>query len=179
MKVDGNVRICFVFAVIMLATTAGYSSAALPGNDVTGYRKLVEAESTRTFSNELVAELASRDTALASRAALSLGRTKDIRATAPLLNRFRESRDTGVRAMSLYALGLLADRTPIDIGTVMRALKDRQGAVRVAAVDASQRIIAAKQPGADVLGAPLIAAMRTDNDAIVRGRAAVALGTFA
>jgi peptidyl-prolyl cis-trans isomerase B (cyclophilin B) len=179
MKVDGNVRICFAIAVTMLATTVVYTSAAPLGSEIPGYRRLVEAESSRTFSSELVTELGSRNPALASRAALALGRTKDVRASAPLLARFRESHDTGVRAMSLYALGLLADKTPIDIGTVLRALHDHEGAVRVAAVDAAQRIIAAKQPGADVLDAPLTSLMQSDRDPIVRGRAAVTLASFA
>jgi len=179
MKVDRSVMIRFAIAVATLAISTAFASAATITGDVPGYRRLVELEASRTFSSELVNDLNSRDPALASRAALAIGRTKDIRGTAPLLARYRDSRDPGVRAMALYALGLLSDHTPIEIGTVLRALHDRDNVIRVAAIDAAQRTIAAKQPGADVFGAPLIALMRDDRDPIVRGRAAVALATLA
>jgi cyclophilin family peptidyl-prolyl cis-trans isomerase/HEAT repeat protein len=138
-----------------------------------GYRRLVELESTRTFSDELTAALASSDTNLAGRAALALGRTEDARAAGPLYNA-TAAQDVSVRALAVYGYGLLAGKTPITSGVVIRALHDPEAAVRVAGTDAAWRSQAAGNPGADAL-APFLMALLADPDPIVRARAATAL----
>ena len=177
MKVDRDcVKICFAIAVSFLI------NAPLPSDatEISGYRRIVELESTRTYSPELVRDLDSFDAALAARAALALGRTKDLRAEEPLLGRFRDRRaPVAVRASALYALGLLTDRTAVDPAEIAAGLRDGAGAVRVAATDAASRLVAAKSPGAASLIPPLVRVMRADREPIVRGRAAVALAAFA
>ncbi|HWT04711.1 MAG TPA: hypothetical protein VN224_03055, partial [Xanthomonadales bacterium] len=64
-----------VVAAVAILTPVG----AAPGEQP-GYRRFVELESARTFSDELTAALASTDAGLAGRAALALGRTEDSRA---------------------------------------------------------------------------------------------------
>jgi len=176
MKVDCVcVKICFAIAVIFVATAPMPSSA-----DVSGYRSIVELEANRTFSHQLVIDLDAADPALAARAALALGRTKDARAEDPLVARYHDRHAaTAVRALALYGLGLLTDRTAIDPAEMSAGLRDAAGAVRVAAADSAGRLIAAKAPGAASLIPPLVRAMRSDPEPLVRGRAAVALVGFA
>jgi len=144
-----------------------------------GYGHIVELESSRIFAPELLRDLAAMEPGRAARAALALGRTKDPRASGPLAARFSEpGTPVPVRALCLYGLGLLADRTAIDPDLPRRGLRDAAGAVRIAAADAAGRIVAAKLPGAWSLAGPLERAMRADPDPLVRGRAAVALGAF-
>ena len=77
---------CIKFRVL-LAAVAVVTAACLvlapvlgaPGEQI-DYRRLVEFESTRTYSDELTVALASRDVRVAGRAALALGRTEDARA---------------------------------------------------------------------------------------------------
>ncbi|MFN2461045.1 MAG: peptidylprolyl isomerase [Candidatus Velthaea sp.] len=163
--------------VALAGSLAGGSLVS--ASDLPGYRRLIELESARTYSAELVLDLNARDPALAARAALALGRTKDPRAAAPLVRRLRTAADPGVRAMAVYGLGLVADRTAVDPAPVARALADGAGVVRTAAVDAAQRLASAKRPAASGLIARLSALMRNDPDPIVRGRAAVAMAAFA
>jgi peptidyl-prolyl cis-trans isomerase B (cyclophilin B) len=177
MKVDLNyVKICSAIAVSFLILLPAPSPAA----EVPGYRRLVELESSRLFTPDILRHLASSDPALAGRAALALGRTKDPRAEGPLAERFGDRRaPAAVRGLALYGWGLLADRTALDPALAAAALRDEEGAVRVAATDAAGRIVAAKSPGSVTLAEPLERAMREDLDPIVRGRAAVALAGFA
>ncbi|GAC1401901.1 MAG: hypothetical protein NVSMB64_00830 [Candidatus Velthaea sp.] len=177
MKVD---RFCvkFCFAILFSALSCWPASIAGAAGEIPGYRRLVELESARTFSGELVRGLQARDSALASRTALALGRTKDQRAAAPLLASMRSVRDTSVRAMSTYGYGLLAGRAVLDGNAIARTLRDPSPAVRTAAVDAAQRYIYAKQARAEALASGLSALMRADPDPIVRARAAVALAAF-
>ncbi|GAC1533372.1 MAG: hypothetical protein NVS2B17_00930 [Candidatus Velthaea sp.] len=177
MKV-GRICVKFYFAIALWALACISASPAGALGDVSGYRRLVELESTRTFSSELVRSLQSRDDSLAARAALALGRTKDQRAALPLLAALRSTRDASVRAMSTYGYGLLAGRAVLDVSAIGRALHDRSTAVRAAAVDAAQRSVYAKQARAEGLATDLIALMRGDSDPIVRGRSAVALAAF-
>jgi len=176
MKVD-CICVKFYFAIaVIVVTCIPMSSSA----DVSGYRHIVELEAERTFSLELVHDLDAADPALAARAALALGRTKDVRAEAPLAARFHDRHaPSAVRALALYGLGLLTDRTAIDPAEPAAGLRDPAGAIRVAGTDAAGRLIAAKSPGAASLISPLVRAMRADPDSIVRGRAAVALAGFA
>jgi peptidyl-prolyl cis-trans isomerase B (cyclophilin B) len=169
-KVRALVALAGVVAASVVITPVGAAPAEQPG-----YRRLVELESTRSFSDELTAALTSSDESLAGRAALALGRTEDPRAAGPLKNA-TSTQDVPLRALAVYGYGLLAAKNPIETGTVALALSDKAGAVRVAAIDAAWRSRAAgRSPGAASLDAPLLALEDNDVDPIVRGRAATAL----
>ena len=167
----------FWFGLALLGMgCVGFAAAA---TEVAGYRHLVTMESSRTVDSAIIRELGRKDPALACRAALSLGRTKDPRVQGALLERLRRPADPAVRAMVIYALGLLADHTPIDLDALRAAFRDAHGVVRAAATDAAQRTIAAQNPGVASLAEPLEVLMGSDRDPVVRARAAVALAAFA
>ncbi len=167
-------RSCLVFAAMLAAI--GVPAHAAP-DEQPGYRRLVELESARTFSDELTTALEGPDVNLAGRAALALGRTEDARAAVPLRNATAAA-DVSLRALGMYAYGLLAAKNPIASDVVRRGLSDPAAAVRVAAVDAASRARAAKTPGSSELAAPLLALMTGDRDPIVRARAAAALAVW-
>jgi peptidyl-prolyl cis-trans isomerase B (cyclophilin B) len=144
-----------------------------PGEQI-NYRRLVEFESTRTYSDELAVALASRDVRVAGRAALALGRTEDARAAGPLRNA-TGAQDVSLRTFAVYGYGLLAAKTPISTEVVTRVLRDGAPAVRVAAIDAAWRAEAGKSPGAAGLSSQLGTMLAGDRDPIVRARAATAL----
>ena len=160
-------------ALILAIAALALPVESAPGEQP-GYRRIVELESARTFSEELTAALVSPDPNLAGRAALALGRTADARAAGPLHNA-TAARDVSVRALAVYGYGLLAGKTPISSEALQRSLTDPASAVRVAAVDAAWRAESAKTPGAGELEAPLSAIVAGDRDPIVRSRAAAAL----
>jgi peptidyl-prolyl cis-trans isomerase B (cyclophilin B) len=120
----------------------------------------------------------SQDTRTAVRAALAIGRTK-LPAGEPLLAaHLTDSRDA-VRAMSVYAMGLLATGARPEALTA--ALRDRSGAVRVAGLDAIARYEAAHRFSPELAQraqAFVESSLARDADAIVRGRAAIALVQF-
>jgi peptidyl-prolyl cis-trans isomerase B (cyclophilin B) len=143
------------------------------------YVQILSLESHRSLGDgQLAAFLMSPDTRTAVRAALAIGRTK-LPAGEPLLAaHLKDSRDA-VRAMSVYGIGLLA--TGADAGALIAAVGDRSGAVRVAGLDAIARYEAAHRylPNPEhVAQASVEAALARDADAIVRGRAAIALVQF-
>jgi len=168
-----KVRAVRALAGVVAAVAILTPVAAAPGEQP-GYRRLVELESARTFSDELTAALASGDAGLAGRAALALGRTEDSRAAGPLKNA-TAAKDVSLRALAVYGYGLLAAKNHIETETVAKALSDPAGPVRIAAVDAVWRARAAKLPGAGPLGQTLVAIAGRDFDPIVRARAATAL----
>src|ERR1700694_4370388 len=131
-----------VRAVIALATVVAATGILAPvlaaPDEQLGYRRLVELESTRTFSDELTAALASSDARLAARAALALGRTQDLRAAGPLRNA-TASQDVSLRALVAFGYGLLAAKAPLETKLVAEKLVDSAGAVRLAAADAAWR----------------------------------------
>ena len=172
-----KVRALVALAGVVAASAVLAPVGAAPAEQ-SGYRRLVELESTRSFSDELTAALASSDANLAGRAALALGRTEDPRAAGPLKNA-TSTQDVPLRALAVYGYGLLAAKNPIDTGTVALALSDKAGAVRVAAADAAWRARVGRSPGAASLAAPLLALEDRDADPIVRGRAATALSGWA
>jgi peptidyl-prolyl cis-trans isomerase B (cyclophilin B) len=174
------VAACVRFRVLLVAATVVGAACviltpvgAAPGEQP-NYRRLVELESTRTYSDELAVFLTSRDARIAGRAALALGRTEDARAAGPLHN-VTSARDVSLRALSVFAYGLLATKTPISSDVVIRTLKDRAPAVRIAAADAAWRAKVGKSPGGHELGVALLAAAVHDRDPLVRARAAAAL----
>jgi peptidyl-prolyl cis-trans isomerase B (cyclophilin B) len=159
--------------VVSLAAVALAPVSAAPGEQ-TGYRRLVALESSRTFSDELTAVLASEDARLAGRAALALGRTEDARAAGPLKNA-TAAQDVSLRALAVYGYGLLVAHTPLETKVVAERLRDGSSVVRIAAVDAAWRFQAAAIPDARFLSRTLLTLLETDPDAIVRARAATAL----
>lgn len=167
-----------VWAVLALAGVVAAVAVVTPvlaaPGEQPGYRRLVELESTRTFSDQLTAALSSDDVRLAGRAALALGRTGDPRAAGPLKNA-TGARDVPLRASAVYGYGLLAAKNTFETETVAQALHDPAGPVRIAATDAVWRARAAKRPDAANLDRPLLALAATDPDPIVRARAATAL----
>lgn len=172
-RVRKRVRALVAAAGVVVAAAVLSPVAAAPGEQP-GYRRLVELESARTFSDELTAALASPDANVAGRAALALGRTEDARAAGPLKNA-TAARDVSLRALSVYGYGLLAAKNHIDVRTVALALRDRAGPVRLTAADAAWRAQAGASPGAPALDLPLLALAAGDRDPIVRARAATAL----
>jgi len=169
-----------------LLTFALVGTTAHATGDVPGYRALVHDESARNLTPTMLGDLHSSDRALAVRAALSVGRTKDVRGASFLRERIAHAPDVSVRAMALFALGLLAEK--LDVSRDVRAgLGDPSDAVRAAATDAAARIAALnlnphalpKLLSARVsLVAPLERLARTDSDSSVRGRAVTALGGY-
>ena len=173
------IKVRGVLALAGVVTAAGVFLAPVSAaqDEQPGYRRLVDLESTRTFSDELTAMLASGDTKIAGRAALALGRTGDPRAAGPLKNA-TGAQDVPLRALAVYGYGLLAAKTPLEGKMVAIKLTDPAGAVRVAAVDAAWRAKAAKNPGFASFSRPLLALLERDPDPIVRARAATALSAW-
>ncbi len=169
-----GIRLLLVATAVVAAAGMILTPISAAPEDQPGYRRLVELESTRTFSTELVVALAAKDTGLAGRAALALGRTGDPRAAGPLRNA-TGAQDVSLRALAVYGYGLLAAKGANQTTIVVTALRDRQAAVRIAAVDAAWRERAAQVPSADALSAGLLAMVHDDPEKTVRARAAAAL----
>ena len=172
------IQVRAVITIAVAVTAAGVLApvSAAPDEQL-GYRRLVELESTRTFSDELTAALASGDARLAGRAALALGRTGDPRAAGPLKNA-TAAQDVPLRAIAMYGYGLLAAKTPLETKLVAERLADPASAVRVTAIDAAWRSRAAKNPDSLALSTPLLALLDRDPDPIVRARAATAVSAW-
>lgn len=168
-----NYRVAVAVAAVVAATGVMLPVMA-PAAEQPGYRRLVEIESSRTFSEELLVDLVSNDTRLAARAALALGRTEDPRAAGPLRNA-TGSRDVSVRALAVYGYGLLSGKGGVSSAVVARALHDTNGAVRVAATDAAWRQRVGRVTGSVALQSILLHMLIGERDPIVRARAATAL----
>jgi peptidyl-prolyl cis-trans isomerase B (cyclophilin B) len=136
-------------------------------------------ESKRSLGGgQLALYLASPDSAIAVRAALAIGRTKQPAGAALLAAHAGDSR-VGVRSMSVYGLGLIAAGP--QAGIVLAAASDPAAPVRIAALDAIARYRAAHAfTAADEAAAQasLERALAKDADPIVRARAATALVEF-
>lgn len=171
-------RAAVAVAAVVAATGLMVPTVAHAAVEQPGYRRLVEIESSRTFSDELLVDLASNDTKLAARAALALGRTEDPRAAGPLRNA-TGSRDVSVRALAVYGYGLLSGKGVVASGVVARALHDTNGAVRVAATDAAWRQRVGHVTGASALQSILLHMVIGERDPIVRARVATALSGWA
>ncbi len=168
-----SLPVLFKAAALMVAMAA-LASAADP------YQSMAGLEKARSLGRgALAGYLASKDSSIAARAALAIGRTKDPHGVS-LLQRHIHDRDDGVRAMAVYGLGLIANgaSAPTLISDVN---SDRSTAVRVAAIDAIARYEAAQRfRGNDESSAAsaLVAALKADRDPRVRGRAAAAFEAF-
>ena len=148
---------------------------------VTIPRQILIQESQRSLPSGSLGSLAgSPSEVIAARAALAIGRTKQPSGVPILERRIHDSRDA-VRAMTVYALGLLAAGSDSDtIATFATA--DSSSAVRLAAIDALGRYEAAAKLKAEAetrAETAIERALDGDEDAIVRGRAAISLNFFA
>ncbi len=164
---------CLAAASAPILLSAG---AAPPANP---YVQIERLEGSRSLGNGALAGfVTSSDRRVAIRAALAIGRTKQ-KAGIPLLLRHVNDSDVAMRATSIYALGLIGG-IPAAQPVLDALLRDRAGAVQVAALDATDRLETAhmfsvtqeRQAGRrlrEMLGV---------GDVIVRGRAATALEAF-
>ncbi len=142
------------------------------------YRQMLAFEGHRSLGDGALATwLGSADEEIAVRAALAIGRTKRAAGAELLLAHVADARPA-VRAMAVFGLGLIG--RPADAAAVVAALKDRNGAVQVAATDAIDRYETAGHLGAFERAAQrsLLALLREHHDPIVRAHAAEALEGF-
>ena len=169
--------------LLALAATAALALPGLPGAAAPATApatRLLILEQQRSLGHGALAHmLDTGGTRLAARAALALGRTKQAAAAPVLLNHVADARPA-VRALSLFALGLLADGRGIP--AMLHGMHDRNSAVRVGALDALDREVMAAQVPDTLL--PLVAraemrAARHDSNPIVRKIAAIDLVAFA
>lgn len=140
------------------------------------FRDIEVAELHRALAPEVIAALDSQPP-VAARAALALGRIGNAAATLPLRAHLKV-RDAGVRAMSAYALGLLADAGSLDAERA--ALRsDPNSAVRYAAADAIGRIVSDHPTlAARSIATDLQIVGRQDSDPLVRAHAVTQLDAF-
>lgn len=135
------------------------STFAAASEETDAVRAIEIAEAHRQLDQVLVTDL-DASPALAARAALAIGRVKNIDG-APPLRAHLHAKGAGLRAMVAYALGLLADRASLR-DLMMLARTDKNSAVRYAAIDAVGRI---------VLVDPHLATAALANDALIVARA--------
>jgi cyclophilin family peptidyl-prolyl cis-trans isomerase len=131
----------------------------------------------RTVSPEMIAALDGPPHVAAS-AALALGRTKLTAEAAAPLRAHASSANPSVRAMVIYALGLLGDQGSLP--GIRLAMHDENSAVRYAALDALGRIYAGGDPLLLTRDAAdeLLGVGMHDSDPVVRGHALAQLDAF-
>lgn len=161
-----------LLSVLLFAVAAG------PAQEP--YQTIQVLESTRSLGGgTLSAYLNGSDPAIAARAALAIGRSKQPAGVALLTPHLRES-EAGFRAMVIYALGLIG--TGESAPQITSALThDSAAVVRVAALDALGRFEAGKALPARLEAnafRAIVSVLHRDNDAMVRARAATALEAF-
>ena len=147
---------------------------------VTIPRQILISEQQRSLGNGSLATLVfSNSETIAARSALAIGRTKQVSGI-PLLERNLRTPRDGVRAMSVFGLGLIGAGSDSAAISAMAA-RDPSSAVRLGAVDALGRYEAGKRLKTAELSAAsaLGAVLARDPDPIVRGRAAISLSYFA
>ncbi len=143
----------------------------------TSVRPLESAEFHRALDPALFSALDDAPD-VAARAALAIGRTR-LPAGAEPLRAHLGARDVPVRAMVVYALGLLIDAPSLPAIRDL-ARHDPNSAVRYAAVDAVGRI-ASGDPLTTTydVATDLLIVARADPDPLVRGHAVAQLDSFA
>ncbi len=142
------------------------------------YVQIAQLEQVRSLGNGRLAQyLSSKDRSLALRAALAIGRTKQVAGT-PLLIAHVHDRDDGMRAMSVYGLGLIVDASAAP--TVLNALRDGSDVVRLAALDATDRFATAKTLNASQadVAERTVAQLLHAKNRVIRARAATTLEAF-
>jgi peptidyl-prolyl cis-trans isomerase B (cyclophilin B) len=165
---------CILLAFAGSITVAAAQRTAQPS------REILKLESARSLGQgRLASLLESRDEIIAARAALAIGRTRRA-AGIPLLQRHLDDPRDAVRALSVYGLGVMGLGS--DVADVVKlAGGDPSGAVRIGAIDALGRYEAGKRLDAAqeaTAAGTLLAVMRSNPDAMIRGRAALSLWTF-
>ncbi len=177
MKRVGLIALPGVRLLTLVLAITGLAGAAPAGTSV--FSQITELESKRSLGDgRLAIFLASPDEAVAVRAALAIGRTKQSAGAQLLAAHLSDSR-VAVRAMSVYGLGLIADTG--HAAGVIAAASDAEGAVRVAALDAIARYMAGRAlSGAERNDAQsaIERALSKDVDPVIRARAATALVEF-
>lgn len=155
--------------VVALGTSAPTPSA---------YVQIERLEQARSLGNgRLAAFLSSNDRTIALRAVLAIGRTKQA-AGIPLLEGHLHDRDTAMRALSVYGLGLIGNNA--GAGHVLGALFDTNATVLAAALDATDRLETAHQFGPlqeRQAGARVLMLLRS-RWPVIRARAATTLESF-
>jgi cyclophilin family peptidyl-prolyl cis-trans isomerase len=144
----------------------------------TPYVQIEQLEQSRVLGNgRLAAFLSSNDRQVALRAALAIGRTKQP-AGLPLLARHAGDRDPAMRAMVVYGIGLIGGSAAP--APVLTALNDSAGVVRVSALDAATRLENAHvfTPSQSGHAFTRTKALLSEQDSIVRARAATTLASF-
>jgi peptidyl-prolyl cis-trans isomerase B (cyclophilin B) len=161
--------------LLLYAALLGGGWQGTPADEDT-LRAIEIDEFHRTLDPVLVSSLDATP-AIAARAALAIGRTKQPQGAAPLRAHLSTS-DPSVRAMVVYGLGLLRDGASLQ--NVSRlAQSDSNSAVRYAAVDALGRIAASDATLATpALADNLIGIARADADPVIRAHAAAQLDPF-
>lgn len=168
MKVGASFALCAILGV-------GWQVAAAKPRDAP-LRAIEIAEQNRSFQPSLASYL-DAEPHVAARAALAIGRTKNL-AGASALRHHLAARDPSLRAMCAYALGLLAAGSALDDERRL-AHDDPSSAVRYAAVDAVGRILlAASELASKYVARDLEVVMRADADPVVRAHAAAQLDVF-
>ena len=164
--------------MLTLTTTLVLAHGGIAAAAPNPYVQIVRLEQARSLGNGLLARfLSSKDRSLAIRAALAIGRTKQPSGAFLLLRRVHD-RNTGMRAMAVYGLGLIGGSDAA--AGALKALRDPSDTVLVAALDAADRLSNAHAFSASQAGAAERAesALLKSKSALVRARAATALESF-
>jgi peptidyl-prolyl cis-trans isomerase B (cyclophilin B) len=162
-------------AALPLALSVTLGVSARPPSP---YVQIEQLEQARSLGNGRLAQfLSSKDRLVAMRAALAIGRTKQAPGIALLVPHTRD-RDPAMRAMSVYALGLIG--TSGATGTVLEGLHDTSESVIASALDATDRLETAQTFDATQARTALrrVIALLHAQQSIVRARAATALESF-
>lgn len=158
---------------LVLAATLGTSAPPR-----SAYVQIVQLEQARSLGNGRLADfLRSGDRPLALRAALAIGRTKQP-AGIPLLERRTHDRHAAMRAMCVYALGLIGTKRAS--GAVLAGLHDTSNVVLVSALDATDRLETAHTFAAsqERIASRRVIALLHSRQPAVRARAATTLESF-
>jgi peptidyl-prolyl cis-trans isomerase B (cyclophilin B) len=162
-----------------MALAAGLSTCLLATAPPADFVRLLGYEQARSLGDgTLAADLASHSEHLAARAALAIGRTKRRAGDALLVHYARDPRPA-VRAMAIYGIGLIASGR--EVATIGAALRDRNSAVRAAALDAADRYEAASRLETAAqrhVAVRIEHLLESDPDADVRARAAAVLWSW-
>ena len=159
-------------ALLIASLTRGSSAEGEP------FVTIQRLEMARSLGGSTLATLLrSGDRLVALRAALAIGRTKRPGGTLLLMGRASD-RDPAMRAMAIYALGLIGG-APIVV-PVLRALGDSNNTVKAAALDALTRAELAHTltPPEETGGVRRVRSLLHHADPLIRSRSATALEVF-
>lgn len=159
-------------ALLALTLVAAAPRPAAPLIDI------VRLEQSRSLGHGVLAGLLlGRDRLLAVRAALAIGRTKQPAGLALLAKR-RTTRDAALRAMVVYAEGLIGTRAAAP--STLAALRDPTAVVEIAALDAADRLGTAQSftHAERSAAAVRVRSLLRSRSTIVRARAATTLEVF-